>query len=154
MNLRDFVERTVRLVSRQFDQRGEVPPIYHIITGDGEDLVVPGFPGDKDLAVALARVILETVEATRYVFVTEGWVLFAPDSADIDKINREGVEAQPGRKEVLMFSAEDELEGVIMGHREIIRDGARARLGPLEVIQYGQSEGRMVGLLPRKKLAS
>jgi hypothetical protein len=158
MTLREFIELVARPISDRFMERGEIKPMYHIICCDGRDLVAPGLPGDKDLAVAVARALMEVVGATRYVFITEAWMLLADGEdvkkIDLAKVDAEGVEAQPGRKEVLLFNAEDAREGMIMAHREIIRDGARATLGPLEVFASGYSEGRMIGLLPRGKLAS
>lgn len=60
------------------------------------------------------------------------------------------LEHLPGRKEVLLFSAEDQAEGSIMAMRDIIRPArGRARLGPLDLkAGHGTLEGRMVGLLP------
>jgi hypothetical protein len=51
-----------------------------------------------------------------------------------------------------MFQAEDNEAGLITGHREIVRPkNGKPYLGPLQMMPSGmQSEGRLVGLLPRK----
>lgn len=154
MNLEAFVKRTVELVDMVFDTTRQVVPMYHIVTRKGEHLVFPFIGIDKDQSAAIARAYFEMVDATRYVFFDEAWVLDSRDpNLDIEKINREGgVRNHPDRKEVVMFSAEDENEGQILAHQEIIRDpGKPPRLGPLEMHSGNTNEGRMVGMLPPHK---
>jgi hypothetical protein len=73
------------------------------------------------------------MKAVRVVFIDEGWMLeaFGDAHIDLDKIEREGVRGQAGRKEVIMWCAEDAQEGLLMATREIIRSGDRVVLGAL-----------------------
>jgi len=87
--------------------------------------------------------------ATRVVTVTEAWTLDSKAQVDLDQIAREGVEAQPERIEVVLIMSEDAAEGGVVAQMEIIRDGGKARLGPLKYSRYDSGEGRMMGLLPQ-----
>jgi hypothetical protein len=95
---------------------------------------------------------------TRYVFVCESWILLAEDAPiDMDAVQRDGIADHPGRREVVVLTAESERSGLLFGLRDIIRPAkGKARLGPLVVDQRSglTVEGRMSSMLPRKGRAS
>jgi hypothetical protein len=159
MTLREFIEQASKPIGARFDQCGEIKPMYHFVRGDGAEVVMPAIPGPKDFSVQIARTVLDACEATRVLFISEGWILEGPvpAGADLNKIrDRQGsLEHEPGRVEVVMFSGEDAQEGSIMGFRDIVREsGKPPYLAPLRIVTTDRSEGRMIGLLPRGKLAS
>jgi hypothetical protein len=151
-SLRDFVAHAAQRASAIFEERGRIRPMYHAVAGNGADLLFTAPPGDKNLSIMAARIVLSAMRATRVAFIDEAWMLDAPsgDIIDVDKVNREGVEAQPNRIEVLVISAEDEAEGMLMATRRIDRHGDRAVLGDLQMLAFDSVEGPMIGLLPRK----
>ncbi len=148
--LMDFAEKAARTF---FDQVGELRPLYHFIDSDGKHAIftVPPYL-DKNEYVELAKYILARENAAAYVFINEAWTVEARGD-DADRVLREykgSLEYAPGRREVVLLSAEDE-RGMIHGQLEIIRPKDRKPyLGPLQIYDYGAVEGRMVGLLPVK----
>jgi len=154
--LQTFIERVANSAAREFAKHDAFGcMLYHAVKPDGEEVIFPLPPGDKDRSAALARQVLKSIDAVRVAMICEAWMLDArmPDvpSFDIAKIEREGVACQPGRIEVLLISGEDQAEGSLMARREIIRHDGRVMLGKLEFIEQGShSEGRMVGMLPAK----
>ena len=130
-------------------------PMYHFVDGEGREVVMNAPPGGKDKSVAAMRQILKACGATRVAYLDEAWFMEADtdNNLDLEKINREGVEKQPGRIEVIIISAEDQAEGMIMATREIIRHGDRAVLGKLKMhSKMDSAEGRMIGLLPAPRV--
>lgn len=154
MKLRKFVEEVADKIDIVFNHSLEIVPMWHIIAGDGEELILPSIAPDKDMACLFAQAFMAVTEAKRYVFIDEGWMAFVKDESKIPISG--GVKEIPGRKEIVMFMAEDIDEGTIMAHREIIRpEGKRPYLGPIKISDSGGvSEGRFCGLLPVKKLHS
>jgi len=153
-SLQDTIDVIAERAAKLFDQHGEVTPVYVVRAGNGQEVVFERPPGDKDTAVTIVRAVLRMYRATRVVTVTEAWMLDRPTTpVDLDKIAREGVEAQPERIEVVLIMGEDAAEGAIMARMQIIRDGGHARLGPLKCSRHDASEGRMVGLLPHEGTA-
>jgi hypothetical protein len=161
--LRQFVNRVADRAAAMFKKQGHILPMYHAVDGLGNELIFASPHSDKDVAVAMVRGILKACEATRVAYLDEAWLLDArgEDALNIDmaKINREGVRNQPGRIEVVLISAEDQKEGLILASREIIRHGDKAVLGKLKFsMEEGPKdgtpsfEGRMVGLLPSPKV--
>jgi hypothetical protein len=150
-SLRKFVEHVASRAEYLFKKQGHLSPMYHAIDAAGNNYVLAGPPGTKDEAVAQVRTFLQACDAVRVAFIDEAWVL-DQENADIDRIYREGgtIRNHPGRIEVVIVSAEDQTEGVIMATREIIRHGNRAVLGKLKIVEMDQLEGRMVGLLPQR----
>jgi hypothetical protein len=64
----------------------------------------------------------------------------------------DGLSDHPDRIEIVAFQAESLDCRTVTGHRRIIREKHRVpRLGPLEIVDTTQSEGRMVAMLPRPK---
>ncbi|WP_028164143.1 hypothetical protein [Bradyrhizobium elkanii] len=159
MGLHEFIEIASELVGERFERMGSIRPILHFVDGEGEDVVITIPPeNDKDMIASLIRVVLKTVNASRVVFIDEGWMVGGELSAeDHERLHRFGANSHPRRVEVLMFSGEDEKEGLTMATRLILRkDDAKPRLGPLQFysLEQGTTEGRLVGLLPRRKLSS
>lgn len=155
MKLRQFLDERAEVVARMFHDIGRINRMYHVVDGEGRQVIMPAPPGDKDTSVAMTRVMFEVFRVRRYVMFDEGWTVMSenPGEADlaVEHARTRSLETFPGRKEVLLIVAEDEDEGQIMASREIIRPArGKARLGPLEVWDTGVSEGRMVGLLPSR----
>jgi hypothetical protein len=153
--LRQFVEHASGTVEKVFRRVGVIKPMFHVVKRDGAEFVLPGDIGrDKDMTCVLARAAFEVVDAVRYLFVDEAWTVEAlGDNAEeiVREAIRVGVSNHPARKEVIMFSAEDEREGQMLARRVIIRPATgHAYLGPLVIETDNISEGRFVGLLPRK----
>jgi hypothetical protein len=149
--LRQFVERAGKQASKMFEKQGRLFPMYHAVDGAGNEHVFPAPPGTKDQSVAITRVLLKSMDAQRVAFIDEAWFLDSREGdteIDIAKIDREGVARQPGRREAIMISAEDQDEGLLMYQREIIRHGDRVVLGAATIERFDHSEGRMIGLLP------
>jgi hypothetical protein len=150
--LRQFVEYAAKQAARIFEKQGQLLPMYHAIDATGKDLIFPSPSQDKDKAVAIVRQILAEAGATRVAYMDEAWSVDNRESgADVEEIYRAGgsISQHPDRIEIIMVSAEDATEGIIMAHRKIFRHGGRAVLGKLEILEGGGLEGRMVGLLPR-----
>lgn len=153
--LREFVEAVDRRVQKMFRRKGEVLPFYHIIDGQGADVILPMPPGDRDAAMIIVRAGFVVMDVRRYVLVIESWLKSpAADDANGEKLKaymqNNSLADLPGSKEVVMYAAEDENEGALMAQREIIRKAGRPTLGPLEIHAFDGAEGRMIGMLPRK----
>jgi hypothetical protein len=159
-DLDQLIEKASHFAEIMMREKGEVAPIWHMITNSGEEMIelTPQIES-KDLAIALMKAMFECFRVVRYVHFTEAWVLdYRGDKArkikdeDLDKIVQEGLSNHPDRTEVVMFQAEDDEAGLITGHREIIRDKGKPHLGPMNFFptMNASSEGRLVGLLPRK----
>jgi hypothetical protein len=159
-DLRLLMEAVAEATDDWFKQKGIVPPTWCVIDSQGETRTIPSLSDSKDVAVALVRSLLELIGARRYCFVDEAWMLDRRDTpstpeaeAEIKAVHERGIADHPERIEIVMFSGEDIECGQLMAHRVIHRPkGKRAYLGPLEwpLSERGvQSEGRMVGLLPR-----
>lgn len=156
ITLREFVEAASVTAEAIFAESGTIRPMYQIVLGAEEHVVVAAPRLPKDQSVAAMRAIFTAVEATRYLFVNEAWTV-ATDKATDDGVQafvEQGgsLEHWNGRREVVMFLAEDDAEGLLQAEREIIReDGAPPKLGPLRFLESGGVvSGRMVGLLPHK----
>jgi hypothetical protein len=148
--LKQFVEHAADEAAKLFLANGILRPMYHAVDGAGNEHVFMAPPGGKDRSVAYTRALLKVMDAQRVAYMDEAWVLDTRETdtaIDVEKIDREGVEAQPGRKEMLAISGEDQDEGLVMLTREIIRDGDRVTLGPPVIETFDHSEGRMIGLL-------
>jgi hypothetical protein len=149
--LRELIEVASGASELTFMTTGSFPPTWHMITADGEHLYSGPISPDKDTQVALIRALMIIRNIVRYVFIDEAWILERKeiDRAELDRVYQTGLKNHPDRKEILMFSAEDQSAGMVTAHRDIIREpGRKARLGPLVIDNFTESEGRMVGLLP------
>jgi hypothetical protein len=159
-DLEQLIDKASNFAEVMMREKGEVAPIWHMITEGGEELIelTPALE-NKDLAIGLMKAMFEFFHVVRYVHFTEAWTLdYRGEKArkisadEWQKIANEGVRNHPDRIEVVMFQAEDNEAGLITGHREIIRDKGKPHLGPMIFFPTtnASSEGRLVGLLPRK----
>lgn len=129
-------------------------PIWFCFTADGEHFTLDKMLPDKDLQAKFVRFIFQEKDVVAYIFVDEAWVVEATVK-DADSVTamaaRVGLEFHPDRREVVVIHAEDATSNLSC-HRDIIRPaGARAYLGPLVMHDdISRSEGRFVGLLPRR----
>jgi hypothetical protein len=158
-DLEQLIDKASSFAEIMMREKGEVAPIWHMITEGGEELIELTPPlENKDLAIALMKAAFEWLNVVRYVHFTEAWTLdYRGEKArkisadEMQKIVDEGVRNHPDRVEVVMFQAEDNETGLITGHREIIRDKGKPHLGPMIRFPTNtSSEGRLVGMLPRK----
>lgn len=153
-SLKQFVEEADASAVQIFATRGEVLPMYHVVNGDDTEHVFEPPSPDKNTSVALVRAALAFMEAKRVVFITEAWMAIASGEeesrATEEFMESNSLEHWDGRKECLIYMAEDAKEGALMFSREILREENQPpRLGPLECkLQDGSHSGRMVGLLP------
>jgi hypothetical protein len=152
-DMRKLIEIASGAAEKLFHSQGFVRPMWHMVTADGEHLVTGAIFGDKDTDVAMIKALMVLRHVVRFVFVDEAWIIERSgniDRAELTRIGRHGLKDHPERKEILLFSAEDQGVGMLTARRDIIRDrGRKARLSPLVIEkQWLQSEGRMVGLLP------
>ena len=157
MSLRGFVEHASNTLEKVFVKTGIINPMFHVIQRNGKEFALPGnLSDDKDMMCAIARKAFEMCDVVRYLYVDEAWIVEAI-GPEAERIVREtvrmGARNHPLRKEVIMLSAEDEDEGQLLARRLIIRPATGpAYLGPLEIdTETVQSEGRFVGLLPRRE---
>ena len=153
-DLRKQVERLSRAAERNFDKHGQLTPVWFAVTATGEVFTLDKMLPDKDVQAQLVRMIFQEKDVVSYVFIDEAWVVNA-SAAEADSVTNlaatVGLEFHPDRREVVVFHAEDAVNSLSY-HRDIIRPpGARAYLGPLILHDdISQSEGRFVGLLPRR----
>jgi hypothetical protein len=149
--LRDFITKIDQRICNIFDLTGEVHGMWHAVSASGEH-VLPALEWlDKDDAAMFARAFFMVHNVTRYVFISEAWQLLLPNMVEVDKATKAGLENHPDRVEVLMYCGEDSETGQITAQREIRRPPTgKAVLGPLEFQEHEISQGRMVGMLPRK----
>ena len=144
--LHDLIEVGSRYAEGLFAKKGALVPTYHAITADQSCLIIPMPPIEKDLALRIVRELFVAKDVVAYVFVDEAWTVLS---------NEEHLQVRPSehpeRREVVILSAESELEGALFARREIIRpDRHKPYLGPLEILPYKESKGRLVGMLARR----
>jgi hypothetical protein len=158
-----LVDHPSMFVEHAFRHQGVVHPMWIAFDQSGKELVVPTpVPfvdhAAKEYATTVVRAMFALTGVTRYVFVCESWILLAEDApVDMDAVQRDGIADHPGRREVVVLTAESERSGLLFGLRDIIRPAkGKARLGPLVVDQRSglTVEGRMSSMLPRKGRAS
>jgi Exo-beta-1,3-glucanase len=151
--LRDLLKLASMGAERVFAAKGELLPMWHAETADGVSMLVPAPPTDnKDLAVRLIKALFEERHVVRFVFFDEAWTLRSTDRAVVDKaVDHGDLSTHPDRVEVVVFVAEDAEGGALGGRRLIHRaPGKKATLGPLEIHEYLEAEGRLIGLLPQR----
>jgi hypothetical protein len=147
--LREFVEGCADSISQVFEKTGQVSPMYHFVCPKGS-AIMPAVSGDKDTSVAIARMILGQVGATRVVLIDEAWMLETRSKEEGERANETGLEHHPKRTEHILLMAEDASEGVLMATRKIDRTDGRATLEPLVFSDMTVFSGRMASLLPTK----
>jgi hypothetical protein len=132
------------------DKNGCISPMYHIICRAGFHLVIDAPLRDKDETVAKVRALLKAADAVAYAFCDEAWIAEYKN----DEVKDGKLDVMPkdraNREEIVLIQGESEREGEMTGTRKIIQQGKKRTLGPLELERWTGSEGRMVGLLPRR----
>jgi hypothetical protein len=123
----------------------EVLPMWHAIQGNGEHILIatPWESDDeKEIAIGALRQMFVERHVKRFAFIVEAWV------AEVKNLDGPRPSKHPDRREVLMISAEDRSGESIMGYYYILRpEHGPPKLSPLEVKDFDQTTGRMVGLL-------
>ena len=151
-DLRGMIDYASGWAEKFFAEHGAISALYHIVTADGEDLVMPKpMPNNKDASAALVKAYFETKKVVRYVYIDEAWFLEANSDelteADHARFASKGLGDEPNRREAIMFVAEDR-ERQMTARRVITRVGEKAELGPLIVDDdVVESSGRMMGML-------
>lgn len=155
--LRAMIERASRYTEVCVAKTGRAETMWHAVTGDGRDLILPPPPVGKDDAAILVRALLKMVKATRVVFIDECWIVDAKSPEELQRVEEwleehGSLSDYDGRVEVVGFNAEDNEGRTLSGRRAILRDAdGNVSLGPLEVDEPKVSVGRFVGLLPLKE---
>jgi hypothetical protein len=158
--LRRMLDYASEFCERQFAKKGEIAPMWHAVTVDGQKIIEPHptYLG-KDMAAAMIRSFFDLRDVIRYVYIGEAWTLnrmIQPEEQE--EIFRKGLSEHPDRVEVVQIQGEDHQYGQIVASRDIIRpERGKPYLGPLTMVNdlphiprgaTVQSEGRMVGMLP------
>jgi hypothetical protein len=155
MNLKELITFASAQAETIFRRTGELLPMWHCIKSNGEQLIVPSPCEDKDMAVGLIKALMELEDVETYVFMSEAWILERAQGDDIAMADRYGLSGHPDRREVIMFAAENRNGEEQTARRYILRpEHGKAKLSPLvldDMTQIGQSSGRMVGMLQRRR---
>lgn len=151
--LREMIEAASSWVEKHFAKTGRILPMWHAVKANGEHAVVEAPSGDKDTSVAMVRAFFELNNVVRCLFIDEAWT--AQGGKELNEWVKQhdgNIHSYPNRVEIVAFMGEDDRDGMITAHRRIIRGQGKPKLGPLEFMDWtgGQSEGRLVGMLPRR----
>jgi hypothetical protein len=152
-DLRVMIERASRYAERAVADSGGICTMWHAVTEDGRDVIMPPPHADKDVGAFLIRLVLKQLGAVRVVFIDECWTINIPATkeniARVERFMAEqgSMEDLEGREEVVAFNAEDVDGFALCGHRVIERHNGTMTLGPLIIEQPKYSEGRFVGML-------
>jgi hypothetical protein len=150
--LRRLIELVSATIEPTFRKEHSLwPSLWHCIDRDGDMHVVAAPDESKNTAAVLMRAFMEVHDIVRYCYAAEAWTV---TGRDVGRYIARGGKAEdhPNRQEVVFFSAEDE-SGMLTASRLILRRiGKNPRLGPLVIndMQGWTSEGRLVGMLPRR----
>ncbi len=127
----ELVEKAKENVQRMFDERGEILPMWHAQTVDGEDLILATPLGDadqKELLSQALKLFFQEKGVVRYVFMTETWFKAVKEG---ETMFSGDVRHQPDKKEAVMLVGEDRDTGAsIMVQLEIDRSKGKAVLLP------------------------
>ena len=100
--LQQMLDGASEFCQAQFDKCGEVVPIWHAITSDGQEVIEPHpFFLGKEIAMALIRALFDVRDVVRYVYMREAWTLnrlIAPREGEA--FMRDGIANHPDRIEV------------------------------------------------------
>jgi len=156
-DLRSLIELVSTGAEACFAKYGSLAPFWHCIDAAGTLHLVVTPSDDKDLNAALMRAFMVENDIVRYCLSYEAWTALLSDEAEAREFisSGRGVADLPQRKEVVMFSAEDE-SGMLTAQREILRPQDKPpSLGPLVIndMKGWSSEGRLLGMLPRRGTA-
>lgn len=161
ITLEAFIRKQSQMAEARFNRHGEYPPTFVGDAADGTRILqrMDDIP-DKDIASATMRRIAADRRMVRCCFISEMWTLkktnLTPEqiAAATADAKAHGIANRDDRGETVVFMAEDYVTGALFGYREIMRNGARATLGKLEIKRPDRSEGRFIGLLPPQNIAS
>ena len=156
MNFKELIELCSAQVDKIFRHTGQLLPMYHAITRNGEELIIPAPDVSKDLSVMLVKAELELRGVDTVVFFSEAWMLDSTKTQelDIESWANRGLAEHPDRREIIAFAAENRRGEMQTAKRYILRpEHGKAKLAPLQFDDMTgvQSLGRMVGLLTREK---
>lgn len=152
---REMIEFASERVTELWQLKHEITPMWHAITADDKYMIIPPPCEDKDDSASLIRALFELQDVVRYVFFAEAWTLNLSkednSKEELDAMHKKGIADHPDRRETVIFVAEDE-HGFVMAHRKITRpERGFAVLEPLAWDEdFTQTEGRLVGMLPRR----
>jgi hypothetical protein len=159
-NLRAIIEYASGWAEKTLIRRGKIAPIWHAVKSNGEYVVLSGALTDsKDISAAMVRAYFELHDVVRCVFISEAWTFdgIGKSREENERVMKwieehDGLSDFPGVVEVVTFCGEDADAGQIQAHRQIIRGKGKLRLGPLKFLDMTgvQSEGRFIGMLPRR----
>ena len=128
-----------------FEEQGQVPPLFHAITEDGEHLLymTPWEDGKaKAKMLKMVRAEFARKHVVRYGYVSEVWL------AGYDAPPRVLPSERPDRKEAVVVAIVAPPR-VTLARRDIVRpwDGTKAYLGPLVFHEMEHATGATLGLL-------
>lgn len=133
-------------VKGMFDKRHEILPMWHVVMGNDEHVLIAtpwSNDDEKDAAVDALRKIFRQRQAKRLVFICEAWTLLARSANEISRPSE-----HPDRREVVSLIAEDRDGSNLAGWYFILRpEHGPPTLSPLHMSDATESAGRMVGLL-------
>ena len=146
---RELIAKVAKITEKVFREcGGGIDPVFHFEGDHGfTSMLCPGeyTPEVKDAASFVIRRILQTDNAKWVMMVSEAW--FVNSKEEIEG----SLEFYPGRLEVIYYRLEDEDILGLEARQEIHRpDGQQPYLGPLNIYECKNSDGRFVGLLPTK----
>jgi len=149
---RELIEFAAPMAAQMFEKIGELRPLWHIVSADGEHGIIAAPMGDgfqKDIVDAAMRELFQELDAVAVVYMCEAWIRVGGPELD----EQVGLENDPLRQECLWFSAED-AEGSIIAYQMIDRPNGPGGPGWLQPLKWlnkqSRMEGRFVGMLPTK----
>lgn len=152
--LTEFLDAQCETAKSIFRDRGQVHPMWIIEAKSGECFIVPTSwenDAEKDRVVNTIRSFLKVVDAPRYAFVTEAWILQAVSKKDVNDAYKKynSLEHHPDRREVLMVTVEDRKEAIMRSFYILRPEHGSPKLSPAEDMTSNKSEGRFANLLPK-----
>ena len=156
IDLSTFTETVAASAADVFKECGEVLPMAHAITRNGETLIIGcpwGDENEKIKVIKALRELFRQADVTRYALITEAWTLMGGAAERYAKAGMPGaVSEQEDRRECLYVQAED-ASGENISHVQFIlrpEHGKPTLSAPVvNHCDSGQSEGRLSGLLGR-----
>jgi hypothetical protein len=145
--LRELFDVAAENAAKMFNESDdhEVLPMWHAVDGTNKHVLIATPWNDdheKDIVVKGLRRMFAANHVKRYAFIVEAWV------AEVKTLDGPRPSEHPDRREVLMIHAEDRSGESIIGYYYILRpEHGPPKLSPLDVMDYDQTTGRMMGLL-------
>jgi hypothetical protein len=133
---------------RIFNNIGRVDARFIAVTADEKVMYVDFPPVGRDQGFDLIRELFLAKDVVAYVFIDEAWIADGLTEAEAATVNPE---RHPDRHEAVIISAESEHEGQRFATREIVRPKqGKPFLEALEMSDFPQAQGRLVGLLAQR----